>query len=113
MIWQERLGVSIERGEETGIELAWNNELAGVEGKQTQYRISGGYWLPKSDDYIREPKQGIDVLLQLTCTFKTLPLHHLEKQLKKHDAAWGIVVLMEVETGYVRAISNLTRSKSS
>ena len=37
----------------------------------------------------------------------------LMRQLKKHDAGWGIVVLMEVETGYVRAISNLTRSEGS
>lgn len=95
------------RGEETGIELAWNQELAGVEGLQTQYRIPGGYWLPKSDDYIREPKEGIDVLTTIDMHLQDVATSSLRKQLEEHDAAWGVVVLMEVETGYVRAISNL------
>ena len=34
----------------------------------------------------------------------------LRQQLQTHDAAWGTVILMEVETGMIRAMANLTRS---
>lgn len=96
-----------------GIELAWNKELGGVEGKQLQHRISGGEWLPVTDDFISEPQQGLDVVTTIDMHLQDVATSSLMRQLKKHDAGWGIVVLMEVETGYVRAISNLTRSESS
>lgn len=94
-----------------GIELAWNKELGGVEGKQLQHRIAGGAWLPVADEYISEPEQGLDVITTIDMHLQDVATSSLEKQLKKHKAAWGIVALMEVETGYIRAISNLTRSK--
>lgn len=96
-----------------GIELAWNKELGGVEGKQLQHRISGGDWLPVTDDFISEPQQGLDVVTTIDMHLQDVATSSLMRQLKKHDAGWGIVVLMEVETGYVRAISNLTRSEGS
>ncbi len=96
-----------------GIELAWNQELSGVEGIQAQYRIHGGDWLPKANEYITEPQDGVDIVTTIDMHLQDVATSSLKKQLEKHDAAWGIVVLMEVETGYVRAISNLTRHKNS
>jgi cell division protein FtsI (penicillin-binding protein 3) len=95
-----------------GIELAWNKELGGVEGMQLQKRISGGTWLPVTDEYISEPQQGLDVVTTIDMHLQDVATSSLKKQLIKHEAAWGIVVLMEIETGYVRAISNLTRHES-
>lgn len=95
-----------------GIELAWNQELGGVEGKQLQHRISGGEWLPVTDDFISEPQQGLDVVTTIDMHLQDVATSSLKKQLEKHKAGWGIAVLMEVETGYVRAITNLTRSES-
>jgi cell division protein FtsI (penicillin-binding protein 3) len=37
----------------------------------------------------------------------------LERQLMKHGAQYGTVVVMEVATGNIKAISNLTRSNDS
>ena len=95
-----------------GIELAWNKELGGVEGKQIQKRISGGEWLPVTNEFISEPQQGLDVVTTIDMHLQDVATSSLKKQLEEHEAGWGIVVLMEVETGYVRAITNLTRSES-
>ena len=95
-----------------GIELAWNKELGGVEGRQLQHRISGGEWLPVTDDYISEPQQGLDVVTTIDMHLQDVATSSLKKQLEKHEAGWGIAVLMEIETGFVRAITNLTRSES-
>ena len=95
-----------------GIELAWNKELGGVEGKQLQQRISGGEWLPVTDDYIIEPEQGLDVVTTIDMHLQDVATSSLQRQLEEHSAGWGTVIVMEVETGYVRAISNLTRYES-
>ncbi|MDQ3101998.1 MAG: penicillin-binding transpeptidase domain-containing protein, partial [Bacteroidota bacterium] len=39
--------------------------------------------------------------------------HTLDEQLRKHGAQYGCVIVMEVATGYVKAISNLTRKNDS
>ncbi|MEZ7836559.1 MAG: penicillin-binding protein [Flavobacteriales bacterium] len=96
-----------------GIELAWNKELGGVEGKQMQKRISGGTWLPVTDEFIIEPQEGLDVVTTIDMHLQDVASSALRTQLFKHDADWGVVVLMEVKTGYVRAISNLKRLEDS
>jgi cell division protein FtsI (penicillin-binding protein 3) len=106
--------IGIDRDDRrVGIELAWNNELGGIEGKQLQHRIAGGTWTPVADEYITAPEDGLDVVTTIDMHLQDVATSSLEKQLIKHKAAWGIVALMEVETGYIRAISNLTRSENA
>lgn len=95
-----------------GIELAWNKGLGGVVGLQIQERIAGGTWVPVDDKYISEPEEGLDVVTTIDMHLQDVATSSLMSQLERHEAAWGIVVLMEVETGYVRAISNLTRHEN-
>ena len=48
--------IGIDRDENrVGLEASWNDELAGVTGRQLQRRVAGGQWMPVSDDYIVEP----------------------------------------------------------
>ena len=106
------IGIDREH-QRVGIELSWNQELGGEEGKQMQKRISGGAWLPVTDDYIVKPQEGLDVVTTIDMHLQDVASNALETQLKRHDAEWGVVVLMEVETGYIRAITNLKRFKDS
>lgn len=106
--------IGIDRDDRrVGIELAWNKTLSGIEGKQVQKRIAGGTWTPVTNEYLTEPQNGLDVVTTIDMHLQDVASSSLEKQLKKHKAAWGIVALMEVETGYIRAISNLTRSENA
>lgn len=102
--------IGIHRDENlVGMEASWNDALHGIEGKQLQTRASGGVWIPASDSYIIEPQNGYDVISSIDMHLQDVAARALEKQLIEHNAAWGTVVLMEVETGRIRAISNLTR----
>ena len=102
--------IGIDRDHQrVGVELSWNQELGGVEGKQMQKRISGGAWLPVTDDYIVQPQEGLDVVTTIDMHLQDVASNALQTQLIKHDAEWGVVVLMEVKTGYIRAITNLKR----
>jgi cell division protein FtsI (penicillin-binding protein 3) len=102
--------VGIDRdSNRVGIEASWNEALQGVQGQQLQTRASGGVWIPASDDYLVEPENGLDVVSTIDMHLQDVASRALEKQLVKHNAAWGTVVLMEVATGRIRAIANLTR----
>ena len=45
--------VGIDREHQrVGIERAWNDELAGVEGQQLSRRVAGNQWMPVTDEYL-------------------------------------------------------------
>lgn len=92
-----------------GIEEAYNEELAGQRGQRMMERIAGNVWKPASDEFIVQPREGQDLITTLDIHLQDVAHTALERQLRQHDATWGTVVLMEVETGFVRAISNLKR----
>lgn len=92
-----------------GLEASWNEQLQGVKGQQLQTRASGGVWIPASEDYVVEPQNGLDLVTTIDMHLQDVASRALERQLKAHNAAWGSVVMMEVATGRIRAIANLTR----
>ncbi|MGB0178616.1 MAG: penicillin-binding protein [Flavobacteriales bacterium] len=102
--------VGIDREHQrVGIERAWNDELAGVEGQQLSRRVAGNQWMPVTDDYLVDPVEGLDVVTTLDLHLQDVATNALEQQLRRHEAAWGTVIVSEVSTGYIRAIANLTR----
>ena len=96
-----------------GIEGAFNDYLKGVNGKQLVEKISGDVWRPVNNEYEIEPKEGNDIITTIDVSIQDVAEAELMNQLKKHNAENGCVVLMEVETGYIRAIANLGRTKDS
>ncbi|MCB0819194.1 MAG: transpeptidase family protein [Bacteroidetes bacterium] len=96
-----------------GIEGAYNEYLKGVDGKQLVEKISGGVWRPIGGDAGIEPKEGNDIVTTIDVAIQDVAEAELMHQLQKHNAEHGCVVLMEVETGYIRAIANLGRTKDS
>lgn len=91
-----------------GIENAFNEQLKGVDGVSMKKKISGR-WLKLN---IVEPKDGMDIVSTIDIDLQDVAENALLQQLKKHDADHGCAVLMEVETGHIRAIANLGRTSS-
>ena len=106
--------IGIDREENrVGLEASWNNELTGITGRQLQRRVAGGQWMPVSDEYIVEPVAGYDIISSIDMHLQDVASNALRRQLQAHDAAWGTVILMEVATGKIRAMANLTRTTES
>jgi len=96
-----------------GIEGAYNSYLKGIEGKQLVQKMSGGVWRPLNAENEVDPREGNDIISTIDIAIQDVAEAELEYQLKKHNAANGCVILMEVETGYIRAIANLGRIRDS
>lgn len=95
-----------------GVEGAFNKDLKGVNGKRLMQKIAGGVWMPLNEDNELEPKDGADVVTTLDINIQDVAHHSLEQQLIKLKAKSGCIVLMEVSTGDIKAIVNLTRKDS-
>ena len=94
-----------------GIEGAYDKELKGVEGYMLQRRIRGDDWMPISDANEIEPEDGQDVVTTIDLDLQDVAENALRTQLIQNGADHGTVVLMEVQTGKVRAIANLSRDE--
>ncbi|MFT4771069.1 MAG: cell division protein FtsI (penicillin-binding protein 3) [Cryomorphaceae bacterium] len=96
-----------------GIEGAYDAELRGVPGSRYEKRLAGGTWMPIDNTNEVEPQDGYDVYTTIDINIQDVAESALRKQLKKHRAHHGCAVLMEVKTGRIKAIANLTLSKDS
>jgi cell division protein FtsI (penicillin-binding protein 3) len=94
-----------------GLEGAYDNELKGVEGYRLERKIRGDDWMPINDANEIEPEDGKDIVTTIDVDLQDVAESELENQLDKHGADHGTVVLMEVQTGKVRAIANLSRDE--
>jgi len=94
-----------------GLEGAYNKLLQGSTGKRLMQRVAKNNWKPVNDNNEIEPKNGMDVITTLDINLQDVAENALQKQLKKSSADHGCVVLMEVETGYIKAIANLKRDR--
>ncbi len=110
MLASRTIGYEREGVKPVGLEGAFSEHLSGVEGKRLMRKISGGVWKPISDGNEVEPQDGNDLYATIDVNIQDVAENALLRQLKKHDADHGCAVLMEVETGYIKAISNLSRS---
>ena len=84
--------------------------LRGKDGKRLKQKIGKGQWKPIVDYNQIEPQDGYDVYTTIDVNIQDIAHHALLKQLEYYEADHGCVVVMEVKTGEIRAISNLGRT---
>lgn len=104
------IGYCTEDNPGVGLERSYNEDLSGVYGKRLVQKISGGY-RPINDNNLVDPQNGRDVHTTINIDFQEIAQRSLEKALHKHNADHGCVLVMEVSSGHIKAISNLSRRK--
>lgn len=102
------IGYDDHRGE-AGIEGSYSDFLKGQEGKHLKQKIAKGQWKPINDENEVDPIDGLDVVTTIDLNIQDIAHFALLEQLKNYEADHGSVVVMEVKTGEVKAISNLAR----
>ena len=86
--------------------------LRGNDGKRVKQKIGNGQWKPIRDANEVEPKDGYDVYTTIDVNIQDIAHHSLLGQLEMYEAEHGCVVVMDVKTGEVKAISNLGRNSA-
>jgi cell division protein FtsI (penicillin-binding protein 3) len=97
-------------GTQVGLEGSFNKDLAGKKGLVVKQRLTGGDWIVVDEGESVESKDGNDIVTTIDVDLQDVASSALENQLRKHNAHHGCAVLMEVETGDIRAIANLEQT---
>lgn len=109
----------------TGLEGYYDSILRGQDGKIHCRRLTKGTWLPddqgiryllSADDSanIEQPViDGSDIVATIDTRYQDIAESSLRDLLTRYSARRGCAILMEVETGYVLACSNLTLDTSN
>lgn len=89
----------------SGLELAYDSILRGVPGIHHHKKVLSKYL----DIIDKEPVDGSDLVSTIDVSMQDICESALREKLKELEASMGVVVLMEVQTGDVKAIVNLQR----
>ncbi len=101
------IGFVNENDKGAGLEYSFNKQLGGQDGYAYYQKISGG-WKPIFDANNVKAENGLDVQTTLDINLQDVAETALHKAMKQHNADDGLIVVMEVKTGAVKAISNLS-----
>lgn len=90
-----------------GLEGAYNHYLQGEVGQIVQQKISGS-WKP-TGTVIKESIEGADVVTTIDKNIQEVAHSELLNQLKEKGGRYGVAIVMEVKTGFVKAMVNLSQ----
>ncbi|MDD3877920.1 MAG: penicillin-binding protein [Bacteroidales bacterium] len=104
--------VDEEKGICFGLNCTYNEELRGSYGMQEVKRIKDIEWYPVSSDSNKriEPKRGYDLVTTINLKYQDFTENELKKMLIENNADSGCVIVMEVATGQIKAITNLKKT---
>ena len=94
-----------------GLEGSFDEVLAGEKGTQLMQKVAGSKWIPVHDITAIEPKHGKDIKTTLDIRIQDITENALYKAINYHDAKNGCAIVMEVNSGKILAIANLSRTK--
>ena len=91
----------------SGLEKRFDKELRGVDGMSSIQRIGGR----NESVTIEEAEDGLDVVTTIDANLQDIVENALWAKTAEKHAKWGCCILMETQTGYIRAIANLDRDE--
>lgn len=90
-----------------GLEGAYADYIQGRDGNQLKRKINNGDWIPINDENDILPIDGKDVVTTLDVNIQDVAQNALKEHLFDQGALEGCAILMEVNTGHIKAITSL------
>lgn len=94
------------KGGKNGLERGYDTLLIGTAGVSIRQKVANTYM----ENVQVEPIDGMDVTTTIDVDLQDIAEKALKDSLKAFDAASGYVILMEVQTGEVKAIVNMQQN---
>lgn len=93
-----------------GLEFAFHDDLRGQDGKYLVQRMPGGFEKPLEMRF--KDQDGADIVTTLNVEMQDIVEQALEKGVRQHRANFGVALLMEVETGEIKAMANYPENQN-
>ena len=91
----------------SGLEKRFDKELRGEDGMSSVQKIGGRY----ESVTVEEAQDGLDVVTTIDANLQDIVENALIAKTSERNAKWGCCILMETQTGYIRAIANIDRDE--
>ncbi|MEL6945203.1 MAG: peptidoglycan glycosyltransferase, partial [Bacteroidota bacterium] len=106
------IGYVRETANPVGLEGFYDEQLSGERGERLMQLVDPAedLWVPASDFNTIEPKRGNDIVTTIDLELQDITENALSRAMNYHDAEWGTAIVMEVNTGKIKAIANLGRT---
>lgn len=109
------IGISVSEGGcdtcYNGIDGYYTRYLSGIHGERWERKINPGQWVPINADEEIKVSDGCDVITTLDVSLQELAEKALLSCLDSNEAESGTVILMETQTGHIKALANYTKQK--
>ncbi len=99
-------------GTKLGIEGSFDDGLNGLAGLTVKQKISGSFWIPIQSRLNIDPVDGMDVKTTINIEIQSIVQSELHSRIQEIEADWGTAIVMEVATGHIKAIANVTRKRN-
>jgi cell division protein FtsI (penicillin-binding protein 3) len=106
------IGEDRENSQKVGLEGYFDKFLTGPTDERLMKRVSSteDIWIPVYDPSEFEIVRGDDLITTINIHLQDVLHHELLEALNEYKARAGTAILMEVKTGAIKAISNLSKS---
>ncbi len=102
------IGLDRENAEPIGLEKSFNKYLKGKEGHRVMRKVGNNIYIPVNGLEEIVAKRGNDIICTINPGIQEIAELSLEEAIRKHNAEEGCAIVMEVETGAIKAIANLS-----
>jgi cell division protein FtsI (penicillin-binding protein 3) len=101
------IGYVRENAPSIGLEASYNAYLSGTDGRVLKQKLAGDVWMPIPGAAKIDPKNGKDVISTLQINLQDAAETALMTALQESASEFGCAIVMEVQTGAIRAMANL------
>ena len=101
------IGLDRENSQKVGLEATYDTVLKGIPGRRLVRYIAGGVSVPVENGDQIDPQNGRDVYTTIDTYIQEITENALMKVMVKNDDIHGCAVVMEANTGQIKAIANL------
>ncbi len=88
-----------------GIEVAYDKQLAGINGRLLVEYDAAGHEIPESTRKYIEPEQGVNVVLTIDQTIQYIAERELDKIMQEHSPKSAKIIVMDPDTGEILAMA--------
>lgn len=89
----------------SGLEIKYETELSGINGKIIGSVDSGGNETPYDEEEYIEPKDGYDLSLTIDANIQSIVEKNLEKAVKENKSQYGTCIIIRPKTGEILAMA--------
>lgn len=105
------IGIDRATASKVGLEGAYDKYLKGETTKRLMKKVRGGMLIPLEEINDKPLNKGSDIVTNLDIKIQDIVHQEILSNLQKFNAKSGVGIVMEVKTGKIVAISNLSKNK--